>query len=103
MKAIRFIQDQWYWYITVPLDKRRADPIRLLKKMAKIAGYKYRDCRIEVDGKPAWDYQKGWTQAQSDRYEKWFRRRLRHSYRIDKEWGMWNLMYGFRIDEKGKA
>ena len=65
-----------------------------LKKMAKVAGYKYEDC---INGKN-WLYGKGWTLSQRDRYKKWFYIQMasEFTYKPDNTWGMWDLMYGFK-------
>ena len=96
---VNFIPNQWFWYVSLPLRNRREDPTRLLKKMAKIAGYKYEDCVIDDNGKQGWNYKLTWTQAQSDKYEKWFKKQFKDmtEHYKDKNWGMWNLMYGFTI------
>lgn len=69
-----------------------------LRKMAKIAGYKYDDC---IDGND-WMFWKTWNQKQSDRFKKWFLSRqpkgFRDQYKLT-QWGMFDLMYGFKIVE----
>ena len=92
------LSDIWFFYVTLPMRNRRENPKRLLRKMAKVAGYKYDDCVfINDNGDKEWDYKKGWTQKQEDEYKRWFMRQIRHLGSPEKEWGMWNLMFGFKI------
>ena len=93
MRIFRKIEGFWFWNVTLPRQNKRTDATRLLKKMAKVAGYKYEDCRTKTE----WLYEKGWTQDQSDKYEKWFKRQVRHLPLPNRQWDIWNLMYGFRI------
>lgn len=84
-----------------------------LKKMARVAGYRYKDCMIpnpnfdpdrgESDLNPMnkWKYELTWTSKKRERYKKWWIKHytIKHASNRHKQnqWGMWDLMYGFRV------
>ena len=71
---------------------------RALRKMCRIAGYRYEDC---LDGSD-WLYQKTWTQAKSDRFKRWFVKQLPYWKKqyATSQWAMFDLCYGFKVEEK---
>lgn len=82
--------------------RKKLDADMALRKMAKIAGYKYEDCIRKTDDGDGWNYDLEWTEKKSLKFKRWLIKRLPR-YMTDRkklyEYSMFDLHYGFRIKD----